>query len=104
MATLWITEYEHFGLPIGGSAGAMKAQLALEPATADHALSFTTAAQSSAFNAATRFVRLYASADCHVAFGSNPTATAAKQKLAAGVEYWRAVVAGQKVSAYDGTS
>ena len=103
MAKLSITEYDVLPddgrgrlLPLGG-----------EPALADQEVTFTTATQSSAFNGKTKFIRLVADAgraDCRVLFGANPTALATSQRLVADVEYWRAVVPGQKVSAYDGSS
>lgn len=100
MATLWITEYHEIPIFAPGNA----APMASEPAVADQTVTFTTATASNAFNSAAKYVRLYPSANCHVKFGSAPTATASMQKLAAGVEYWRGVVAGQKVSVYDGSS
>ena len=100
MAKLSITEYDVLPddgrgrlLPLGG-----------EPALADQEVTFTTATQSAAFNAKAKFIRLIADADCRVLFGANPTALAASQRLVADVEYWRAVVPGQKVSVYDGSS
>lgn len=102
MATLIITEYQHPG--VRQDDGNRVGNLALEPAIAEQSVSFTTATQSSAFNDATRVVRLQADAACNVKFGSNPTATASHQPLSAGVEYWRAVKSGDKVSVYDGSS
>lgn len=99
MATLWVTEYADISAMGGGPAQAGK-----EPAVADQSVTFTTATQSAAFTAKTRLVRLYSSVACHVLFGADPTATAAKQKLAADTEYWRGVTPGQKVSVYDGSS
>lgn len=99
MATLWITEYVD---QAGGRPLAIP--IPLEPAAVDQTVTFTTATQSSAFGTNTKIVRLVSSADCNVLFGSNPTATAAKQKLLAGVEYWRGVQPGMKVSVYDGSS
>jgi len=100
MATLWITEYEWGGADKVGQP----LPLAREPAVTDQTVTFTSATLSAAFNSNTRFVRLFSSADCHVQFGAAPTATASLQKLAGGVEYWRWVVNGQKVSVYDGTT
>lgn len=82
MATLWVTEYAY--VSVGHGAGA---PMPMEPPEADATVTYTTATQSNAFTAKTKFVRLMASANCHVAFGANPTATAAKQRLTAGVEY-----------------
>lgn len=99
MATLWVTEYADISAMANGPA-----QVGKEPAVADQSVTFTSATASSAFNTKTRLVRLYASAACHVHFATAPTATAAKQKLAADTEYWRGVTPGQKVSVYDGSS
>lgn len=91
MSSLYISEY------IAAVSGV---PLAREPALVDQKVTFTgTAGQSTAFNGGTSLVRLMADADCHVLFGANPTATNAKAKLMSGVEYWRAVEPGQKVSA-----
>lgn len=99
MATLFITEYSEVpairGVPM---------PVAVEPAVANQAVSFTTSAASSAFNAATRYVRVIADADCHLEFGSAPTATATDQFLPANQEAWRIVTPGLKVAAYDGSS
>jgi len=104
MASAWITEYDAFGIRRDTGTGTLQAQMPLEPGTDQTPVTFTTATQSAAFAASTRFVRIITDADCHVLFGANPTATANHQKLIAGVEYWRAVSAGDKVSIYDGTS
>lgn len=102
MATLYISEYRRGGADALGQS----LPLALEPVVTDQTVTFTTATSSSAFNDKTRIVRLLASASCHVAFGTSPTATASNQRLIAGVEYWRAVDvnSGLKVSVYDGSS
>lgn len=52
-------------------------------------------AQSAAVNAATRFVRLKADADCYVNFGPNPTAVAGNVMLSAGDTEYFAVDVGQ---------
>lgn len=101
MAVLHVTEYSDFGVVTGRG---LDLAIAVEPAVADQAVTFTTSTASAAFNAATKFVRLLSTIDCHVVFGAAPTATAAKQKIVAGTEYWRSVVPGQKVAAYDGSS
>lgn len=102
MATLYITEYDRSATDRIGQ----EIPLALEPALAEQQVSFTTATASSAFNSATRFVRIYSTAACHIAFGTSPTATTAYAKFAADTEYWRAVAVGSglKLSVYDGTS
>lgn len=65
-------------------------------------VTFTTSTQSADFGG--EFIRLFADADCHIAFGDNPTATANHPKYAANVEYFRSVRPGEKLSVYDGTS
>lgn len=74
------------------------------PPVASQKVSFTTATQSAAFNSRTRVLRLYADAACHIAFGSNPTATASSERFAADTEYFRAVQPSDKLSVYDGSS
>ena len=93
MATAYITEYSNIGIQQGNSI-----PVAVEPAVADQTVTFTTATQSSAFNAATAFIRLTADAECHVKFGSNPTATTSMQQVQADTEIWRMVTPGHKVS------
>lgn len=93
MATAYITEYNSIGVQNGNSV-----PVAQEPAVADQTVTFTTATQSSAFNAATRYIRLIADAECHLKFGSNPTATTSMQQVQADTEIWRMVTPGDKVS------
>ncbi|MGD9878915.1 MAG: hypothetical protein AB7F22_07850 [Reyranella sp.] len=99
MALLYITEYVGSGPLRPLNTGQAALPLAQEPGTDQTPLSFTTSAQSAAFAATTQYVRLLANSDCHVIFAVAPTATTSHQKLTAGVEYWRAVVPGQKVAA-----
>jgi hypothetical protein len=94
MATLWVTEYGEPATPRG-----IVLPIAKEPRVANQTVTFTTTTQSSAFNTETRYVRIVSSADCHLEFGSDPTATTSTQKLLAGQEAWRSVVAGHKVAA-----
>ena len=97
MASLIITEYAN--LALNGHAPVPQ-----EPAIAEQTVTYTSATQSSAFDEKTTFIRLKPDADCHVKFGSNPTATASHQELVADVEYFRGVKPGHKVSVYDGSS
>lgn len=100
MADLYITEVTNLAKD---GIGAVTPFLS-EPSVATQKIAFTTAAQSAAFSALTRLVRLVPTADCHVAFGENPTATANDELLKAGQEYVRGVTAGHKISVYDGSS
>jgi hypothetical protein len=86
MATLFVTEFQHASA-VG--PGRTPMPIAMQPPLAEQAVSFTTSTASSAFNTLTQFVRLYASADCHIQFGTSPTATTSLMKLKAdAVEYF----------------
>lgn len=72
--------------------------------TQSAAFTSSSAAISNAVGANTRVVRLVATTDCFVAFGSAPTATTSGLFLPAGVpEYFR-VDSGDKVAAIRSTS
>ena len=79
-------------------------QTAEMPGIVDQVVTFTSSAQSVAFNKDTRFVRLIADAKAHILFGSSPTATADNSYIAAGVGEYFGVKRGDKVAAYDGTT
>ena len=100
MATCIITEFN----TIASGAPGYMAQLAMEPAVTTQTVTYTTATQSSAFNALTRLVKLHPSANCRVVFGTNPTAVATSEFLIANTDHWRGVFPGHKVSVYDGSS
>ena len=101
MPSLYVSEYASVVVVQGAVVPAP-----LEPAVTTQKITFTTATQSAALNAQTRFVRLHADANCHVAFGANPTATASSARLASGTTEFFGVGEGQglKLSVYDGTS
>lgn len=98
MSNLYISEYA--GLVSGVPGGVQAAQ---EPSIATQKVSFTTATQSSAFNTATRFIRVHSDAVCSISFGTNPTATTSHLRLVAGQTEYFGVVGGHKVSAVDNT-
>lgn len=86
MATLYITEFNAIAGGMGGSSPQIAAQLPIAEQTVAVG---GGSLQSSAFNARTRFVRLSTDSICSVAFGTNPTATATKMRLAAdNIEYF----------------
>ena len=100
MAVLHIQEYEYIAKTGTGetlSAG-------FEPAVASQALTFTTTAASAAFNTRTKFVRLVSSAAVYLEFATSPTSVVTDMLLPANTVGFFAVVPGQKVSAYDGSS
>lgn len=80
MATLWITEYEDIGELHGDSTFSLR-----EPALAEQTVTITgTSTQCSAFNASSKIVCIYSDVDCHIRFGTNPTATTSTRPLPAG--------------------
>lgn len=88
MATLYISEYAE--LPVGpaGRVG----QMPSEPPLVDQTVAIAAgSAQSAAFNAKTRFVRLHTDAICSVLFGSSPTAAATNGRMAANQTEYRDV-------------
>lgn len=88
MATLWITEYSQMSYDGGG----FRAPAPLEPALAVQTVTIGAgSAQSEAFHPACRIVLLTADADCHIAFGADPTATTGHQPVWTQAEVWRGV-------------
>lgn len=102
MATLHVTEFVGQGESQNRYNGEMSA--AKVPGTANNNVTYTTSAQSSAFNAGTNLVRIMTEVDVYIAFGSNPTATTSDIKMLADTAEYFAVSPGDKVAAYDGTS
>jgi hypothetical protein len=94
MATLYIAEFETLG--VGGN-------IASVPPIAEQTRTLSgSSAQSSNFNAKTRYLRLTTDTICSVAFGADPTATASNMRLAVGsVEYFS--VQGGKLAAITNT-
>jgi len=97
MASLYIQEYET--CPNQGEV-----QAGQEPALASQKITFTTSAQSAAFNAKTQFIRVWADAAVWLAFAASPTATVASMPVSASTAEYFGVQAGEKVAAYDGAS
>ncbi len=99
MSLLYVSEYKGVRQVEGGLS-----QVGEEPATEQTPVTFTTAAQSAAFGAGVKVVRVIADANAWLLFGEDPTATANSKFLPANsVEYF-GVIAGQKVSVYDGAT
>jgi len=98
MAILYVSEYDE--LALSGQFGARVAA-PQEPAIANQEIAVAAGnAQSAAFNARARFVRVHSDVVCHVAFGADPNATTVGQRkrLAAGVSEFFGVVPAQKVA------
>ncbi len=98
MTTLYISEYTELGSDGNGNAMLM----GKEPSVTTQTVSFTTATASSAFNKATRIIRVISSGNAHLSFGAAPTATTSHAKILANTPEFFEVVPGQKVSAVDG--
>lgn len=102
-ATCKISEYQN----IIADPNGRPVQVAQEPRLASQTVTYTTSAQSSAFNASTRFVRIICDAKAHFRFSTAGTnATANDPYLAVDVAEWFAVPVGQSylVDFYDGSS
>jgi hypothetical protein len=94
MAKVYITEY-----CTSPKENGILLQAPQEPALTTQTVAIGGAsAQSSAFNAKTKFVRIHADAVCSILFGENPTATANSPRLAAGVSEYFGVIPGQKIA------
>lgn len=99
MATLYISEYSEAGIKGPGMLPA-----AAEPGVTTQTVAISgTTAQSAAFGATTRFVRVHTDAICSIAFGSNPTATTSKLRMAANQTEYFAVRPGDKVAVISNT-
>ena len=57
-----------------------------------------SSAQSAAFNANTKFIRVNCTAVCSLLFGANPTAVATAKRLSANQTEYFPVIAGHKVA------
>lgn len=71
MAKLYISEYVRMSLDPHTAA----VPVGEEPAIAEQVVDFTSGEEkSAAFNAETRFIRMWSDTECFVTFGANPTA------------------------------
>ena len=101
MAVLYISEYAN--LQFEGSSGRGLA-MGSEPSNTEQTVAISgSSTQSSAFQNNTRFVRLHTDAICSVMFGSNPTSTTSKKRLAANQTEYFAVQPGQNVAVITNT-
>lgn len=82
MANLIITEHKGHGHLGNGN----ETQAAIVPEITTQVVTIgASSTQSAVLNAQTRLVHVEAGADCHILFGTNPTATTGKRRLLAGV-------------------
>jgi hypothetical protein len=102
-ATCKISEYRALAVDSTG----VEIQVALEPRIASQTVTYTSSAQSSALNSATRFVRIVCDAKAHFRFSTAGTnATASDPFVAADSPEYFGVQAGQAIiiDFYDGTT
>lgn len=97
MAVLYITEYAQLmPSPVGGQG-----QVPMDPPLVEQTVAIgASSAQSAAFNAQTRLIRVETDAICAVTVGANPTATVASGtsgsgRMAANQTEYRGVPVGQ---------
>lgn len=75
-----------------------------EPALAEQLVNTSaTSAQSAAFNAKTKFVRVHAATIVSIKFGANPTAVVGEKRMAAGATEFFGVNTGDKLAGIDNT-
>ena len=94
MATLYIAEFAS----VGGTGNFVVAGAFAPPITEQTVAIGGGSLQSAAFNTNTSFIRVHTDAICSIAFGTNPTASAAKMRLAASQTEYFSVVPGQKIA------
>ena len=99
MATLHIKEYSGVRQVEGGLA-----QIGEEPGITQTPVAFTAATPSAAFADDTKMIRIIATANCNLAFGKSPVATANDMLVIANTVEYFGVKEGDKVSVYDGSS
>jgi DUF917 family protein len=100
MTTLYITEGR-----LAGAGGLQGTPMMGMPKVAGQTVAIgATTVQSAAFNANTQIIRLESDVVCSVEIGgANPVATAASQRMAAGVPEYFAVTPGDKLAVITNT-
>lgn len=99
MAYLFITEYDRLGTDTRTDV-----EVGREPALATQRVAISgSSAQSAAFNANTKFVRIHTDQICSILFGANPTATTSTTRLAADSTEYFGVTGGHKVAVINNT-
>jgi len=95
MAAITITEFRHFANDsFGGPAPAP-----LMPPLAEQVVAIgLTSVQSAAFSSSTTLIMVHADADCHLAFGDDPTADATLHQMGSGETRFYGVVPGSKIA------
>ena len=100
MANLFVTEFDQAHIQAGVATPVANVMQQVEQTPIAIA---GASAQSAAFGANTRLVRVHAGAICSIAFGANPTATTNNMRLSADQTEYFAVVPGLKVAVISNT-
>lgn len=94
MAVLYIAEFEKVATVQG-----VPTSIALQPPVAEQTVAIGVgSAASSAFNAATKFIRVHTDAICSIKVSTAPTATALLSRMAAGQTEYFGVSPGTKIA------
>lgn len=102
-ANVWVTEFRRPAKAWDGAPISAPQASADDPPVENNLTDVATAKQTSAFDTATRLIRITANGVIHWKVGSNPTATTASPRLASGQVEYVGVKPGEKLSAIDGT-
>lgn len=95
MAKLYITEFKAMAPTSRGWGAQQFMPWGAQPPAAEQTVAIgASSAASSAFNAATSYVRLHTDAVCSIEFGSDPVATASTMRLSADQTEYFAVPVG----------
>lgn len=98
MAVLYVGEYTALATRVS------EAPFVQAPPVAEQTVAIGAGSvQSSAFNAATRIIRVHTDAICSILIGANPTATATKGRMAAGSTEYFGVTPGDKIAVITNT-
>lgn len=95
MAYMYISEYSGLSSNPNGSP----IQAGNEPSITTQKITFSTSAQSAAFQPTTHLVRITCDAEAHLAFGSGPTATVADLQVQGDSPEYFTVDPGHQVAA-----
>jgi hypothetical protein len=100
MATLYIAEFSR-----ADSEARSHGQVAVTPVIAEQtvAIGGTSTQCTNAFSDLTTMIRVHADVICSILIGTNPTATAAKMRLAADQTEYFGVRAGDKIAVITNT-
>ena len=107
MATAWVTELEDISRPQPTSEAHSDVPVAKMPPVTVQKITFTTSTASNAFNARTRFVRVFtdnAGAIAFLNFGTTPVATTSTTPIEDRATEYFGVIPGHKVAFYNGSA